>query len=34
MLGPSDLQLDNYYNNNNLIILQKEFDEWRTYSIY
>ncbi|MGI0050551.1 MAG: hypothetical protein ACRD8K_02335 [Nitrososphaeraceae archaeon] len=33
MLGPSDLQLDNYYyNNNNSIILQKELDKWKTYS--
>jgi hypothetical protein len=33
MLGPSDLQLDNYYyNNNNSIILQKELDKWETYS--
>jgi hypothetical protein len=31
MLGPSDLQLDNY-NNNNSIILQTELDKWKTYS--
>ena len=34
MLGHSDLQLDNYYYNNNLIILQKELDKWRTYSLF
>ena len=32
MLEPSDLQLDNYHNNNNSIILQKELDKWKTYS--
>lgn len=32
MLGLSDLQLDNY-NNNNSIILQKELGKWKIYSI-
>ncbi|MGI0052092.1 MAG: hypothetical protein ACRD8K_10185 [Nitrososphaeraceae archaeon] len=31
MLEPSNLQLNNY-NNNNSIILQKELDKWKTYS--